>query len=64
MLSDEQMTDLKIAYQTACEELEEIEKNIEKYGILDNGISDATETFEQGYKNALDFIMNLLEIKI
>jgi len=51
---------------------EKIEKNpffrivrikdyIEEYGMTGDGLTDATESFEQGYNNALEFVFRILD---
>ena len=64
MLSDEQFVEIRNLYKLAEESLMEIEREIARNGILDNGLSDSSESFEQGYLNAIECICNILEINI
>ena len=60
IISTENLEKLKLAYKENKEKLKEIEKFIQEHGSLDNGVSDIKESFEMGYNNALEFVLNLL----
>ena len=61
-ITKEQITKLKDAYEGNKEELKYVEDYIEKYGMTSDGLNDATESFEQGYNNALEFVFKVLGI--
>ena len=60
-ITKEQIAKLKDAYESNKETLREVEKYIEECGMTDDGLTDATESFEQGYNNALEFVFGVLE---
>ena len=57
----EQIAKLKESYEGNREALRELEEYIEENGMTDDGLTDATESFEQGYNNALEFVFRVLE---
>ena len=58
-----QIEQLKGTYEANKEDLKMLDDYMEEYGIaLDNGISDITESFEQGYNNALEYVFRVLGI--
>lgn len=59
-ITKEQIANLKDAYESNKEELKHIEEHIEEYGMTDDGLTDVTESFEQGYNNALEFVFRIL----
>ena len=56
--------EIRNLYKESLESLELVENHIKNYGILDNGLSDSTESFEQGYVNAIECVCNILGIKL
>ena len=60
-ITKEQIAKLKDAYESNKEELKYVEDHIRKWGATDDGLTDATESFEQGYNNALEFVFRVLE---
>lgn len=64
MLKQEQIQEIKELYYLSKKDLWEIELQLEKYSTLDNGLSDSTESFEQGYVNAIENICNILGIEL
>ena len=62
-ITNEQIAKLKDAYESNKETLREVEEYIEECGMTDDGLTDATESFEQGYNNALEFVFRVLESK-
>ena len=63
-ITKEQIGKLKGTYKANKEELDKLDDYIEEYGFaLDDGISDATDSFEQGYNNALEFVFEVLGIE-
>lgn len=63
VLSVEQVTQLKEVYQSNKEDLKNLEQYIKENGITDDGVIDATNSFEQGWNNALEYVFNVLGIK-
>ena len=61
-ITKEQIAKLKDAYESNKEELNYVTKYIKKHGATDDGLTDATESFEQGYNNALEFVFRILEV--
>ena len=60
-ITNEQIAKLRDTYESNKEELKYIEDCIRKWGVTDEGLTDATESFEQGYNNALEFVFRVLE---
>ena len=54
---------LKEAYKSNKEDLKKLEQFIELHGVTDDGLTDETESFEQGYNNAMEFMFDKLGIK-
>lgn len=52
---------IKGFYESNKEDLKEIENFINTYGYLNNGLTDASESFEQGYNNALEQVISLFK---
>lgn len=63
-VGDGSLSKLKALYQSNKEELEKIANEIELYGVTDSGLTDVTESFEQGFNNALEQVFDVLEIGI
>lgn len=59
ILTVEQTNKLKEMYQSNKEELQKLEQYIKLNGITDDGVIDATNSFEQGYNNALEQVFNM-----
>ena len=59
-ITKEQIAKLKDAYESNKGTLIELEEHIEENGMTDDGLTDATESFEQGYNNALEFVFRVL----
>ena len=59
-ITREQMERLMSAYNDNKEELNELEEFINENGITDDGISDVTISFEQGYNNAMEYVFSVL----
>lgn len=51
------------SYKANKEELKELRTFIHEHGQTDDGLADATESFEQGYNNALEFVFQTLGIE-
>lgn len=62
-ITNEQIERLKEDYQLNRENLEELENYIEEYGMTDDGLSDVTESFEQGWNNAMEFVFLTLGVE-
>ena len=61
-ITSEQIMKLKESYEDNKATLEELEEYIEENGITDEGLSDVTESFEQGWNNAMEFVFSVLGI--
>lgn len=61
-ITKEQIKILKINYEHNKEMLIDLENYIEENGIADEGLSDVTESFEQGWNNAMEFVFLTLGI--
>lgn len=61
-ITKEQIKILKINYEHNKEMLIDLENYIEENGITDEGLSDVTESFEQGWNNAMEFVFLTLGI--
>ena len=62
-ITDKQIMKLKESYEYNNEALKDLEDYIEEYGMTNDGLSDAAESFEQGWNNALEFVFSTLGIK-
>ena len=62
-LTKEQIDKMKELYNSNKEELVKVKNYIREYGCTDDGVTDATESFEQGYNNALEYVFEVLGIK-
>lgn len=62
-ITKEQVEKLKESYESNKEDLKGLKRYIRKYGMTDDGLADATESFEQGWNNALEFVFRILELK-
>lgn len=51
-------------YQDNKETLAQLEETIRQNGITDDGITDAANSFEQGYNNAIEQLCNVLGIQL
>ena len=61
-ISESQIEKLKDIYASNKEDLERLEAFIKEHGSTNEGLTDATESFEQGYNNALWQVFNILGI--
>lgn len=61
-ISAKQMETLKNLYKSNKDSLKELENFISEHGVTDCGLTDATESFEQGYNNAMEQIFNMFGI--
>ena len=61
-ITKKQIAKLKDVYEENKEAFIELEEHIEEYGMTDDGLTDATESFEQGYNNALEFVFRVLGV--
>ena len=62
IITNEQIILLKDAYESNKEDLRNLERYIREGWITDDGCIDVTESFEQGYNNALEWVFNVLGI--
>jgi hypothetical protein len=63
-VTEEMISKLVSSYEGNKEDLREVEDHIEEYGMLDNGNSDPTDTFEKGWNNALEYVFRVLGIEV
>lgn len=63
IITDEMAKNLIETYKCNREDLCELERIIYEDGIIEDGITDITDTFEQGYNNALEYVFHILGIK-
>ena len=61
-ITNEQITKLINAYNSNMEILIDLENWIEENGCSSEGLSDATESFEQGWNNAMEYVFMVLGI--
>ena len=62
-ITNEQIAKLKESYESNKEDLKGLKRYIRKYGMTDDGITDVTESFEQGYNNAFELVFRVLELE-
>lgn len=62
MITKAQIKKIKDTYESNKEELAKLEAFIEENGVTDYGLDDVTESFEQGYNNALVYVFGILGI--
>lgn len=62
-VTQKQIALLKQVYEENKENLSNVKSIIRDYGITAEGLADATESFEQGYNNALEYVFTVLGIK-
>lgn len=62
-ITKKQIEKLKENYEYNKQDLQELKKYIDEYGCTDDGIQDATESFEQGWNNAMEFVFLTLGIE-
>ena len=63
IITTKQINKMKEMYNTNKEELNRIEAFIDEYGCTDDGLTDVSESFEQGWNNAMELVFDLLGIK-
>lgn len=61
-ITREQIKELKEGYEINKEDLKNLEEYIKENGMTDDGLCDVTESFEQGWNNALEFVFRVLNI--
>ena len=64
VITKEQIDLLRGVYIANKEDLKQVEEDIEAFGETDDGVSNATESFEQGYNNALEYVFKALGIEL
>ena len=62
MITKAQIKKIKDTYESNKEELAKLETFIEENGVTDYDLEDVTESFEQGYNNALVYVFSILGI--
>lgn len=64
IITEYQVEQMMDSYKGNKEDLENLEAYIKENGCTDDGLGDATESFEQGYNNALRYVFSILNINI
>lgn len=62
-ITNEQIAKLKDSYESNKEDLRNLRNHIKEYGMTDDGLSDVTESFEQGWNNAMEYVFITLGIE-
>lgn len=61
-ITDNTIKRLKQTYAENKANLEELEDFIEEHGMTNEGLTDVTESFEQGWNNAMEYVFSVLDI--
>lgn len=61
-VTEMQIKKIRESYDANKNDLKKLEVHIGENGITDDGISDVSASFEQGYNNALEFVFSVLGI--
>lgn len=61
-ITNEQIAALKEDYEDNKANLKLLEEFIEENGMTSEGLTDVTESFEQGWNNAMEFVFSVLNI--
>ena len=61
-ITNEQIAKLKDSYENNKGDLRELRNYIRENGMTDDGLSDATESFEQGWNNAMEYVFLTLGV--
>lgn len=64
MITDENITKIKDMYESNKESLALVESTIKRNGVLDSGLSEADESFEQGFNNGIESVCTILGIDL
>ena len=59
-----QINEMRLNYRENSNALARLEEFIKEYGVSDNGVSNASESFEQGWNNALEYVFRTLGIPL
>lgn len=62
-VTQKQIDKLKDVYKSNREDLNSLKDYIDKYGMTDDGLFNANESFEQGWNNAMEFVFTTLGIE-
>lgn len=62
-INNDVVSKLLDVYRANQIDIKELENEIKKNGISNDGITNINNTFEMGYNNALEYVFKLLEIK-
>ena len=62
-ITNEQIKELRESYAVNKVALRELEEYIDEEGMTSEGLIDVTESFEQGWNNAMEFVFSKLGIK-
>lgn len=61
-IKKKQIEELKKTYYANVDVLKELENFINEHGVTDDGVTNANESFEQGYNNALEYVFKIFGI--
>ena len=62
MVTVENVKQLKEVYKSNKEDLKNLEQYIKENGITDDGLTDSTISFEQGWNNAFEYVFKVFGI--
>lgn len=63
-ITKEQFEKMKNSYESNKEDLKNVRNYINRHGCTDDGLSDANESFEQGWNNAMEFVFATLGVSV
>lgn len=63
-ITEEQIKKIKSIYNDNREELSQVRNTIKENGILNNGLSESDESWEQGFNNGIENICSILGINL
>lgn len=61
-ITEETLKKIKDTYESNKEELEKLSNYIKENNVTDYGLDDVSESFEQGYNNALEYVFGIIGI--
>lgn len=63
-ITPEQINEIRESYKNNREDLTRLRAFIKEFGESDDGVRDASESFEQGWNNALEYVFRTLGIPL
>lgn len=63
-ITPEQINEIRESYKNNREDLTRLRAFIKEFGESDDGVRDASESFEQGWNNALEFLCKTLGVPL